>query len=197
MFAAVDLPAGSRIIDYVGAVCLGANEDRESDYVCDFGENSEFALDSRHVGNEARFINDYRNTGRHANVEFRLRRDSRGEMRQGVFVNSKHGIHKGSELLISCKPVLHARHNSVAWSANCMGDLAPVRLCLLRPTKRAEPRLSGGTPPPLFPNSLPACHVSKLHACCVHADGKSYWRSRVGNLDEFIHTRPEKREAST
>ena len=52
-----------RIVDYVGEVCLGANEDRSSDYVCDFGERSQFALDANTTGNEARFINDYRNTG--------------------------------------------------------------------------------------------------------------------------------------
>ena len=41
----------------------------------------DFELDAKFVGNESRFINDYRNTGRRANVEFRLRRDRRGELR--------------------------------------------------------------------------------------------------------------------
>ena len=69
---------------------------------------------------QARFVNDYRNTGRHANVEFRLRRDARGEMRQGnmsrrhhfrspaqralpagVYVCAKHGVRRSEELLIS------------------------------------------------------------------------------------------------
>ncbi|KAL1527302.1 hypothetical protein AB1Y20_015974 [Prymnesium parvum] len=101
LFAARDLPPGKRVLDYVGIVCLGANEDRTSDYVCDFGEHSQFALDANKAGNEARFINDYRNTGRRANVEFRLRRDSCGELRQGVFVCDKAGIRAGEELLIS------------------------------------------------------------------------------------------------
>lgn len=122
LFASRRLEPGVRVIDYVGAVCLGANEDKTSDYVCDFGEASQFALDARHAGNEARFINDYRNTGRHANVEFRLRRDTRGEMRQGVFVCAKAAVEAGEELLISY--------------------------------------------------------------------GQGYWRSRVGDLGEFIHRRP-------
>ena len=97
----VDLPCGAWVLDYVGAVSLGANEDRTSDYVCDFGESSELALDANRTGNEGRFVNDYRNTGRRANVEFKLRRDARGELRQGVFVCAKEGIGAGAELLIS------------------------------------------------------------------------------------------------
>ena len=62
------------------------------------------------VGNEARFVNDYRNTGRRPNVEFRLRRDRRGELRQGVYVASKAGVAAGEELLINYgKPFWRAR----------------------------------------------------------------------------------------
>jgi SET domain-containing protein len=85
-------------------------------------QHSELALDARHIGNEGRFVNDYRNTGRRANVEFRLRRDARGELRQGIFVCAKEGISAGEELLISY--------------------------------------------------------------------GKSFWRSRIGNLEDFIVRRP-------
>jgi len=111
-----------QVMDYVGRVCLGENQDKESDYVCDFGEHSELALDARRVGNEARFINDYRNTGMRANVEFRLRRDAKRELRQGVFVCAKEGIRRDQELLISY--------------------------------------------------------------------GKSFWRARVGNMEDFITRRP-------
>ena len=52
LFAARELAHGTRVLDYVGAVCLGANEDRTSDYVCDFGERSQFALDANKWGNE-------------------------------------------------------------------------------------------------------------------------------------------------
>ena len=62
------------------------------------------------MGNEARFVNDYRNTGRRPNVEFRLRRDRRGELRQGVYVAAKAGVAAGEELLINYgKPFWRAR----------------------------------------------------------------------------------------
>ena len=110
LFAAVALRHGERVIDYVGAVCAGEHEDKSSDYVCDFGEHSELALDAKSVGNEARFVNDYRNTGKHQNVEFKLRRDARGELRQGVYVCAKRGVAAGEELLISYgKPYWRAR----------------------------------------------------------------------------------------
>ena len=132
LVASVDLQQGQHILDYLGAVSVA--EDRTSDYVVDFGEHSELALDALTVGNEARFvrsappllgrskpscaavsspaspstrtpcvqINDYRNTGQHANVEFKLRRGERGELRQGVYVSdSTKYIRAGSELLIS------------------------------------------------------------------------------------------------
>ena len=52
------------MLDYVGCVSLGEHEDRSSDYVSEFGEEGELCLDARRVGNEARFVNDFRNTGR-------------------------------------------------------------------------------------------------------------------------------------
>jgi len=100
LFARTDLVQGQHILDYLGLVSVA--EDRASDYVVDFGEHSELALDALAVGNEARFINDFRNTGQHANVEFRLRRGERGELRQGVYVGAgvKY-VRAGTELLIS------------------------------------------------------------------------------------------------
>ena len=101
LFAKVPLHPGQWVVDYVGAVGLGEHQDKGSDYVCDFGEHSELALDANSVGNEGRFVNDYRNTGRHANVEFKLRRDRKGELRQGIFVCAKSRVAPGEELLIS------------------------------------------------------------------------------------------------
>ena len=62
--------------------------------MCDYGDMRELSLDAQDFGNEGRFVNDYRNTGRHANVEFRSRRDGRGEMRQAIFVSAKKCIAK-------------------------------------------------------------------------------------------------------
>lgn len=94
-----------------------------------FGEHSELALDAKTVGNEARFVNDYRNTGRRANVEFRLRRDAAGEMRQGVFICAKEGVGEGEELLIS--------YGKSYWTARvgCMEEFITRR-----PGEAAPPR---------------------------------------------------------
>ena len=88
------------------------------------------ACDANTYGNEARFLNDFRNTGKYPNVEFNLRRDKNGELRQGVYVKSAKearevgfsGVKYNEELLVSY--------------------------------------------------------------------GKSYWRSRVGNLTEFVWRYP-------
>ena len=121
---------GQWLLDYVGHVTVGEDQNKKSDYVSDFGENSELACDADTYGNEARFLNDFRNTGRHPNVEFNLRRDKNGELRQGVYVKQKKdskdadfdGIKQHEELLVSY--------------------------------------------------------------------GKSYWRSRVGNLTDFVWRLP-------
>ena len=109
LFCSNDAKPGSWLLDYVGHVSLGENQDKESDYVSDFGLKSELACDANTYGNEARMINDFRNTGRYPNVEFNLRRDKCGELRQGVYVKSTKdarqvgfdGIKKDEELLIS------------------------------------------------------------------------------------------------
>lgn len=110
LFARRDLVMGQWILDYTGVVTASGSEDKTSDYVSDFGEQSELALDAKTVGNEARFVNDYRNTGRRPNVEFRIRRDRHGCLRQGVYVCAKGGVSAGEELLINYgKPFWRAR----------------------------------------------------------------------------------------
>jgi hypothetical protein len=98
--------------------------------VSDFGLQSELACDANNFGNEARFLNDFRNTGRYPNVEFNTRRDKYGELRQGVFVKQK----KDSK----------------------------------------EDGFDG----------------VKMHEELLVSYGKSYWRSRVGNLTDFVWRLP-------
>lgn len=116
LFAARRLRAGERVIDYVGVVTAGAAHPADagagcrSDYELDFGDASELAVDAQAVGSEARFVNDYRNTGAHANVEFGLRRGRSGELRMGVYVCAPGGVAPGEELLVSYgKPYWRAR----------------------------------------------------------------------------------------
>ena len=115
-------PPGTWLLDYVGHITLGEDQDKQSDYISDFGEKSELACDANSYGNEARFLNDYRNTGRHPNVEFIFRRDKHGELRQGVYVklkkNSKvegfDGAKQHEELLVSYgKNYWRSRHGNL------------------------------------------------------------------------------------
>jgi hypothetical protein len=113
---------GTWLLDYVGRITLGENQDIQSDYVSDFGEHSELACDANTFGNEARFLNDFRNTGNHPNVEFNFRRDKHGELRQGVYVKLKKdskvegfdGVKQHEELLVSYgKSYWRSRHSDL------------------------------------------------------------------------------------
>ncbi|KAL7427494.1 hypothetical protein ACHAXH_001727, partial [Discostella pseudostelligera] len=102
-------PPGTWLLDYIGHISLGEHQDNTSNYVSDFGVHGELSVDAATFGNESRFLNDYRNTGRYANVEFKLRWDACGELRQGVYVKQKKdsrnpnfsGVAKDEELLVS------------------------------------------------------------------------------------------------
>ena len=109
LFCALHAKPGQWLLDYVGNVSLGEDQNKDSDYVSDFGNHSELACDANVLGNEARFLNDFRNTGSHPNVEFNFRRDKNGEFRQGVYVKQAkeakeqgfNGINQDEELLVS------------------------------------------------------------------------------------------------
>jgi hypothetical protein len=108
------IPANTHILDYLGEV---HTDDRpESDYDLSLlrytkeilvAEGSEIqqdtvciGVDAQRVGNEGRFINDYRGTGvPKPNAEFR-ERTFEGELRMSVWSASR-GINKGDEILVS------------------------------------------------------------------------------------------------
>jgi hypothetical protein len=100
LFAARRLSPGEHVVDYLGYVCLSGNEDPKSDYSATFGDAAELALDAAKVGNEARMCNDFRNTGKRANAVFDQYRDSAGDQKLAIFVDSK-PISKGEEILVS------------------------------------------------------------------------------------------------
>jgi hypothetical protein len=110
LYCAIDhAKPGTWLLDYIGHVTLGEHQNNTSDYICDFGTQCELSCDALLLGNESRYINDFRNTGHYPNVEFNLRRDANGELRQGVYVKQVKdmvrgdydGIHRDEELLIS------------------------------------------------------------------------------------------------
>lgn len=62
LFAAVNLKPKEWILDYVGHVQMGDKSSQTSDYVLRFDDG--LAIDAEKMGNEARFINDFRGTGK-------------------------------------------------------------------------------------------------------------------------------------
>ncbi|CAK7211199.1 hypothetical protein SCUCBS95973_001052 [Sporothrix curviconia] len=135
LFAARHLPAGSFILPYLGVYHRGnvtvgrrgqgtnLHNKKESDYDLWLDRDADVAVDADRCGNEARFINDYRGTGKpRANAEFREVWDPRrGERGMAVYVlpvgkrllqraaagapsssgSNVGGIAKGEEILVS------------------------------------------------------------------------------------------------
>lgn len=112
LFASQNIAPSSHIIDYLGEV--HSDERLESNYdlallVLSSSEAASIGLDERDVsvgmdaqrmGNEARFINDYRGTGvAKPNAEFKERIVD-GELRMSVWSLSK-GVNKRDEILVS------------------------------------------------------------------------------------------------
>src|SRR5690606_29219392 len=99
LFAATQLNPKEHVIDYVGYVQLSQHSSQTSDYVLRFEDG--LAIDAEKMGNEARFVNDYRGTNLKPNVQFENRIDEvTGEVNIGVWVLGA-PIKKGTELLVS------------------------------------------------------------------------------------------------
>lgn len=90
-----------RIIDYHGVVTTSEDADETSDYCLAFGLRNELAVDARRAGNEARFANDFRNTGKAQNAKFDAYTDEKGDYKLAVFAGPTKAIAKGEEILIS------------------------------------------------------------------------------------------------
>lgn len=98
LFAKKPLAAGELITDYVGSVHRSESVSQTSDYV--LALTPEISIDAEFIGNEARFINDYRGVAQRANAEFRqFKHKASGELRMGVFALVL--IPKGSEICLS------------------------------------------------------------------------------------------------
>lgn len=101
LFAARKIPPRSRIIEYVGEVHC---DDRpHSDYDLSLYHSPEgtgVGVDASRMGNEARFINDYRGVAVRPNAVFEEHRNGRGELCMAVW-SGKEEIKKGQEILVS------------------------------------------------------------------------------------------------
>ncbi|KAF1985804.1 hypothetical protein K402DRAFT_413086 [Aulographum hederae CBS 113979] len=111
LLAAQHLPPDSFILFYLGHVHAKEDADSESDYDLSLDRELGIGVDATMMGNEARFINDYRGIASRPNAEFRnVWADSGGmlEKRMAVFVFSagksgkrSKGVAKGEEILVS------------------------------------------------------------------------------------------------
>lgn len=102
----------SFVLPYLGYVHSRAETDESSDYDLSLDREHGIGVDASQMGNEARFINDYRGVSKGPNAEFRDVYIDLGngkvEKRVGVFIlragksgkNSK-GVAKGQEILVS------------------------------------------------------------------------------------------------
>ncbi|KAF1949293.1 hypothetical protein CC80DRAFT_555500 [Byssothecium circinans] len=112
LYAAHNLPPDAFILPYLGYVHGPTDLDEQSDYDLSLDREQEVGVDASRMGNEARFINDYRGISNSPNAEFRDISVDVGnggvEKRMGVFVLSAgksgkraKGIGKGEEILVS------------------------------------------------------------------------------------------------
>ena len=101
LFAAKKIPPRSHIINYVGEV--HCDERSTSDYdlsLLRLQDGVSVGVDASAMGNEARFVNDYRGVAGRPNVFFREGLDEVGEMCISVWSGTD-VIKKGDELLVS------------------------------------------------------------------------------------------------
>ena len=114
LFATRDLKPGTFIIQYIGAIHVSASSAAtandphlESNYDLSLDREHGIGIDSGKMGNEARFINDYRGVAERPNAEFREVWDERsGERGMGVWVLEEgkarwKGVRRGQEILVS------------------------------------------------------------------------------------------------
>ncbi|KAH0545124.1 hypothetical protein FGG08_000736 [Glutinoglossum americanum] len=103
LFATRHLPPGSLILDYLG---LYHSQPSASDYDLSLSRDLGIGIDAVAMGNEGRFINDYRGIRNGPNAEFRERIVG-SERRMGVWVlpvgksGKGKGIGKGEEICVS------------------------------------------------------------------------------------------------
>lgn len=100
LFAAKKIPPRTHIIDYIGEI---HSDDRPaSDYDLSLYRSQNgwsVGIDASTMGNEARFINDYRGIRDKPNAIFVDARTASGELRMSI--RSSEAIRKGEEILVS------------------------------------------------------------------------------------------------
>ncbi|KAH9945619.1 hypothetical protein B0H21DRAFT_694110 [Amylocystis lapponica] len=114
LFATKKVSPRTLLLDYIGEVHC---DDRpESDYDISLHRTQNgvsVGVDARWMGNEARFINDFRGVRSKPNAVFEERRTAAGELRMCVWTGSE-AIKKGDEILVS--------YGKAWWNARSGGE---------------------------------------------------------------------------
>ncbi|MEZ5604445.1 MAG: SET domain-containing protein-lysine N-methyltransferase [Burkholderiaceae bacterium] len=125
MFAAADIPAGTRLIQYKGKLLTQAESDElygdgaDTGHTFLFSLNDDYVIDANQQGNSARWINH----GCAPNCEAVVDEDAGGDRRRDrVFIESIRDIRKGEELTYNYGIVLgvpHTRAMKRIWACRC------------------------------------------------------------------------------
>ena len=102
LFAAKKIPPRTYLLDYLGEVHCDNRQSSDCDlslYRTPDGLVS-VGVDASAMGNEGRFVNDYRGIRTRPNAQFEERRADNGELRMTVWTGSE-AIRKGEEILVS------------------------------------------------------------------------------------------------
>ena len=101
LFAVKKIRPKTHIIDYIGEV--HCQERSDSDYDLSLHRSQDgvnVGVDASKMGNEARFVNDYRGIQSRPNAAFVEHRTGTGELRMSIW-SSTESIKKGDEILVS------------------------------------------------------------------------------------------------
>ena len=102
LFAAKKIPSRMYLLDYLGEV--HCNDRPSSDYDLSLYRTPDgsvsVGVDASAMGNEGRFVNDYRGIRQKPNARFAERRCDNGELRMTIWTGSE-VIKKGEEILVS------------------------------------------------------------------------------------------------
>ena len=102
LFAAKKIPPRTYLLDYLGEV--HCDERPSSDYDLSLYRTPDgsvsVGIDASAMGNEGRFVNDYRGIRARPNAQFEERRVNNGELKMRIWTGSE-AIKKGEEILVS------------------------------------------------------------------------------------------------
>lgn len=100
LFSSSRIQPKTHIIDYIGEVHCQERPDSDYDLALYRSQDVHVGIDASSMGNEARFVNDYRGIRSRPNAVFEEYRTCTGELRMSVWSGAEQ-IRKGEEVVVS------------------------------------------------------------------------------------------------